>query len=81
MRKFLACFLAAVLTLNTAVSAACAERKRNDEDALWRKEIVSSMEGIVKDCCMGSNDSLVSPTIWRRKGLGEAEERPRDLRT
>ena len=65
-------------TLNTVVLAACAERKRNDEDALWRKEIVLSMEGIIKDCCMGSNDSLVSPTIWRRKGLGEAEERPRD---
>lgn len=81
MRKFLACFLAAVLTLNTVVSAACAERKRNDEDALWRKEMVLSMEGIIKDCCIGSDDSPVSPMIWRRKGLGEAEERPRDLRT
>lgn len=81
MRKFLACFLAAVLTLNTAVLTACAERKRNDEDGLWRKEMVLSMEGIIKDCCMGSNDSLVSPTIWRRKGLGEAEERPRNLCT
>lgn len=81
MRKFLACFLAAVLTLNTVVSAACAERKRNDEDALWRKEIVLSMEGIIKGCCIGFDDSLVSPTIWRRKGLGEAEERPRGLRT
>lgn len=81
MRKFLACFLAAVLTLNTAVLAACAERKRNDKDALWRKEMVLSMEGIIKDCCIGSADSLVSPMIWRRKGLGEAEERPRDLCT
>ena len=81
MRKFLACFLAAVLTLNTAVLTACAERKRNDEDGLWRKEMVLSMEGIIKDCCMGSNDSLVSTTIWRRKGLGETEERPRNLCT
>lgn len=81
MRKFLAWFLAAVLTLNTAVLAACAERKRNDEDGLWRKEMVLSVEGIIKDCCMGSNDSLVSPLIWRRKGLGEAEDRPRGLRT
>lgn len=46
MRKFLACFLAAVLTLNTVVSAACAESKRNDEDGLWRKEMVLSMEGL-----------------------------------
>ncbi len=81
MRKFLACFLAAVLTLNTVVSAACAERKRNDEDGLWRKEMVLSMEGIIKDCCISSDDSLVSSMIWRKKGLGEAEERPRDLRT
>lgn len=81
MRKFLACFLAAVLTLNTAVLAACADSKRNDEDALWRKEIVLSMEGMIKDCCIGSDDSLVSPLIWRRKGLGEAEDRPRGLRT
>lgn len=81
MRKFLACFLAAVLALNTAMSAACAERKRNDEDALWRKEIVLSMEGIIKDCCISSDDSLVSPMVWRRKGFGEAEERPRGLRT
>ena len=81
MRKFLACFLAAVLTLNTAMSAACAERKRNDEDALWRKEIVLGMEGIIKDCCISSDNSVVSPMIWRRKGLGEAEERPRGLRT
>ena len=81
MRKFLACFLAAVLTLNTVVLAACAESKRNDEDGLWRKEMVLSMEGIIKDCCIGSDDSLVSPMIWRRKGLGEAEERPRGLRT
>ena len=81
MRKFLACFLAAVLTLNTVVSAACAERKRNDEDGLWRKEMVLSMERIIKDCYIGSDNSLVSPMIWRRKGLGEAEERPRGLRT
>lgn len=78
MRKFLACFLAAVLTLNTAVLAACADSKRNNEDGLWRKEMVLSMERIIKDCYIGSDNSLVSPMIWRRKGLGEAEERPRD---
>lgn len=81
MRKFLAYFLVAVLTINTPVSAACAERKCNDEDVLWRKEIVLSMEGIIKECCISSDDSLVSPMIWRRKGLEETEERPRGLRT
>lgn len=86
MRKFLACFLAAVLILNAAVLADCAERNCNNKGALWSKKTVLNnhflaVEGMIRDCCRGYDDSLAATLIWRRKGFGEAEERPRDLWT